>query len=298
MGKVAIIGAGRVGSITAYTIAQRGIAKEIVLVDINEALVGGQAEDIAQSLALHNGAVVRHGGYEDISGSKVIVITCGAPRGPGTSDRMLLLEKNKGIMVPVAEKIRQYAKGAVIITVTNPVDVMNYLIRKATGFSQERVLGFGSLLDSARFRRIISQKLGCKIGDVKNAFVIGEHGEGMVPLFSKVKIRGQAHAFSDDEKREISGAVRRASAGIIQKKGGTEFGPAAYVADIAEAILKGRKEIMPVSIVRGECSLGVLAKIGKGGAKPVEMNLDESEKKAFFDAKEKISLAIRQPIGN
>lgn len=291
MRKVSVIGAGRLGSAAAYTIAQRGIADEIVLVDINNELAQGQAQDIAQSVARRSNTKIVAGDYKDVSGSDVVVITCGMPRGAIEHDRMELLEKNKSIIKGVAEKLKECAQGAAIITVTNPSDVMNYLVQKTTGFSESKVMGFGNILDSERFRVILAEKIGCKVSEIENAFVVGEHGEAMVPLFSNVIVRGKEHDFSDKEKGEITALLKKAAWNIIDLKGATEFGPASYIANTVGAVVNDIKEVMPVSLVQGGASVGVLARVGNGGAEPIEMNLDGEEKAAFEVAQNKLSKA-------
>ncbi len=291
MRKVSVIGAGRLGSVSAYTIAQRGLADEIVLVDINKEFARGQAGDIAQSVALQSDTKITAGDYDAVSGSDVVAITCGMPRGKDTDDRMELLEKNKAIIKEVAEKLKECAQGAVIVTVSNPSDVMNFLVRKTTGFSESRVVGFGSLLDSARFRHILSGYLKCSPSEIEGAHVIGEHGEAMVPLFSNIKVGGRAHDFSVKDKSEITEFLKKSAWNIIDLKGATEFGPASCIADTVEAIMNDTKEIMPVSLVQDGASVGVLAQVGKEGAEPIEMKMDEEEKAAFEVAQSKLSKA-------
>ncbi len=289
MKKVSVIGAGRLGSATAYTIAQRGIADEIVLVDINSELARGQALDIAQSVARRSDTKVVAGDYGAVSGSDVVVVTCGMPRGAIEHDRMELLEKNKALIKGIADKLKRCAQGAIIITVTNPSDVMNHLVQKTTGFSEKKVMGFGNLLDSARFRQIISERLKCRPMEIEGAYVIGEHGEAMVPLFSNIKINGKVHSFSVKDKSKITKLLKNAAWDIIDIKGATEFGPASCIADTVGAVLNGTKEILPVSLVQGGASAGILARVGKGGAEPIEMSLDDGGREFFERAKKKIA---------
>lgn len=288
--KVSVIGTGRLGSAVAYTIAQRGLAEEIVLIDRNKEFARGHAQDIAQSVALQSDTNVAVGGYNDVSGSQVVVITCGMPIGVVIEhDRMTLFEKNKSLVKGIADKLKKCAQGAISITVTNPSDVMNYLVQKTTGFSESKVLGFGNLLDSARFRLILSEHLKYSPSEIEGAYVIGEHGEAMVPLFSKVKISGKAHCFSAKDKSKITELLKKSAWNIIDSKGATVFGPASCIVDTVGAILNSTKEVMPVSVVQNGFSIGVLARVGKGGAEPVEMNLDEDEREFFERAKKKIA---------
>ena len=293
MKKVSVIGTGRLGSAVAYTIAQRRLADEIVLVDRNQEFARGHAQDIAQSVALQSDTNVAAGGYNDVSGSDVVVITCGMPIGAVIKhDRMTHFEKNKALVKGIADELKKCVQGAAIITATNPSDVMNHLVQKTTGFSEKKIMGFGNLLDSARFRLILAEWLGCKVSEIENAFVVGEHGEAMVPLFSKVKIRGRARGFSDKEKGEMAILLRNAAWTIVDLTGATVFGPASCIADTVGAVLNGTKEILPVSVVQNGFSIGVLARVGKCGAEPIEMNLDADEKTAFELAKKKLQGAV------
>ncbi|MCK4555712.1 MAG: malate dehydrogenase, partial [Candidatus Aenigmarchaeota archaeon] len=248
----------------------------------------GQAGDIAQSVVLQSDTKITAGDYGAVSGSDVVVITCGIPRGKDTEDRMELLEKNKAIIKGVAEKLKECAQGAVIVTVSNPSDVMNYLMQKTTGFPEEKVLGFGSILDSARFRHILSGYLKCNPSEIEGAHLIGEHGEAMVPLFSNIKVSGRAHDFSVKDKSEITEFLKKSAWNIIDLKGATEFGPASCIADTVGAILNNTKEIMPVSLVQDGASVGVLARVGKEGATPVGMKMGDDERQAFLMARKKL----------
>lgn len=292
MKKISVIGAGKIGALAAHIMAQKKLAEEIVLVDIDSKIAEGQASDISQSISQHSDSKISAGSWKDVSGSFACVISCGAPRGGAGSDRMELLSKNLPIIKEVAENAKKYAKGAAILTMTNPSDVMNYFMQKISGVPESRALGFGNSLDSARFRYFLSKHLSCRASDIRGAYVAGEHGDAMVPLFSNVKIRGKAKEFPAEEKQKIGQQIKYAAWDIVKLKGATEFGPASCVADVVEAIAKNTGEVMPVSLVQDGVSIGVLARIGRNGAEPAEMKMDESERKEFEAAQEKLRKII------
>jgi len=247
--KVGFIGAGRVGSTAAYTLINNLEIDELVLVDILEELAKGEALDLLHaSYALEKPIEIRGGAdYSLIEGCDLIVVTAGVPRKPGMS-RLDLLQKNAGIMRAVARELGQRCRGSVVLVVTNPVDLMTYILWRETGFPRERVIGMGGVLDTSRLKSIVRRPT--------HGLVLGEHGDGMF-------IFGEDKGFEE--------AVKRAAMEVIERKGATIFGPAASIYRMAKAIVTDSREILPASIVLdGEYGLrgvaiGVPAKLGRSG---------------------------------
>lgn len=301
--KISIIGSGRLGGLIAFLIADRGLADEIVLIDVNKALAEGQALDLRHAfLKAGKGVKIRAGNYADTAGSKIVIITAGKPRTAAMASRAELLLDNARIIKQIAGGIKPYCKGAVLITTTNPTDAINYLLWKETGFDRSKVIGFGGLLDSARLKAIISEELDVPVTSV-SCEVLGEHGEGMMPLFSRVKINGKGAALSADMKEKIRSRLLGIAKEVIEKKGATEYGPASNLLRIVEAIAKDKKEALLCScVLQGEywisdVSLGVPAVIGEGGIERVEewrLSSEETEllKKASALTREEINAAL------
>ncbi len=297
--KISVIGVGNLGSCIAYEIANRGLIEELVLIDIFKDLAEGNAADIGQAVAFRNNVNVYAGDYEDAADSRIIVVTAGKPRTPKMKTRLELLEVNKKIIGDVAQRIRKVVDNPIIITLTNPVDVMNYLMWEYTGLPRERVIGSAGMLDSARFRYVLSRKYSVPVLDVEG-YVIGEHGENQVPVFSKVKIKGRGIKFTNEEKIEISKSIRRSALTVISKKGATIYAPANNTVNMIEAILECKRSVYVCSaILDGEynlrnISIGVPVIFGKNGIeKIIEWSLSEEEKKTFYSGAENIRNAIK-----
>ncbi len=285
--KVSVIGCGKLGSKIAYTIAQRGIADSVVIVDLLADVAKGNAMDIAQSVAFVNGCEVSSGGYEDITGSSVVVVTAGKPRTPDMNDRLELAKINAKIVSSVCAGIKKYAPDCIVITCSNPMDLMNYAAFKALGFPASKVIGFGGRLDSARFKYVVAKHLGVKMCDL-SCDVVGEHGESMVPLFSRVRLKGASVEFSASDKEKIMTDVRGIALEIIKLKGITDFAPASCVCDMVEAIVKDSGLIAPCSMNFSDVSVGVPVRLGKNGAVAVEWEMSDVEKKMLDESREKL----------
>jgi len=300
--KISVIGVGNLGSCIAYEIANRGLTEELVLIDILRDLAEGNAADIGQAIAFRNNVEVYAGDYEDAADSEMIVVTAGKPRTPKMKTRLELLEVNKKIISNVAQRIRRIAKDSIVITLTNPVDVINYLMWRYTGFPRRRVIGSAGMLDSARFRYVLSRRHSVPVLDVE-AYVIGEHGENQVPVFSKVKIGGEDIKFADEEKIEIFRDLRKSALTVISKKGATIYAPANNTVNMIEAILERKRNIYVCSaILDGEynlknISIGVPVILGENGIeKIIEWNLDEDEEKIFYSGAKNIENAIKSVL--
>ena len=289
--KVSVIGSGKLGSKIAYTIAQRGIADSVVVVDILADVALGNAMDIAQSVAYVNDCEVISGGYEEIKDSSVVVVTAGKPRTPDMKDRLELAKVNAKIVSSVCAGIRKYAPDSVVVICSNPMDLMNYAAFKALGFPASRVIGFGGRLDSARFKYVVAKHLGVAMRDL-SCDVVGEHGESMVPLFSRVRLKGKKVEFSDADRKKITSEVRGIALQIIKLKGITDFAPASCVADMVDAIVNDSGLVAPCSMNFSDASVGVPVRLGKSGAEPVEWKMTDEEKHLLDESSEKLKKMV------
>ncbi|WP_255169332.1 malate dehydrogenase [Natrononativus amylolyticus] len=296
MTKVSVVGAaGTVGAAAGYNIALRGIADELVFVDIpdKEDDTIGQAADVNHGAAYDSNTVVRQGGYEDTAGSDVVVITAGIPRQPGQT-RIDLAGDNAPIMEDIGSSIAEHNDDFVTITTSNPVDLLNRHLYETGDRAREKVIGFGGRLDSARFRYVIAQRYGAPVRNVE-ATILGEHGDAQVPVFSKVRVNGQDLEFTDEEKSEILEELKTSAMNVIEKKGATEWGPATGVAHMTEAVLRDTGEVLPASVkLEGEyghenTAFGVPVKLGANGVEEiVDWELSEFERDQLGEAAEKL----------
>jgi len=302
MRKATVIGVGSLGSCIAYELAVRGMIDQLVLIDVYRELAEGNAEDIAQAAAFRSDVEVIPGDYEDADGSQVIIVTAGKPRTPEMKSRMELLEANIRIIRSVASNLRKIHGEPVILTLTNPVDVMNYAMWKITGLDRRSVIGSAGMLDSARFRRALSRKLNVPVTEIE-AYVIGEHGDSQVPVFSRVKVKGEKRRFSSEERGEISERLRLSAIRVISKKGGTVYAPACNTANMIQMILEDTGGLAVGSVVlNGEyglrdVSIGVPLELGREGAKRIlEWELDDEEKAKLHRGAERLKKIIRAVI--
>lgn len=286
--KVSIIGAGMTGSTTAHWLAEREIA-DIVLVDIVEGMPQGKALDMLQSMPIigKDVSIVGANGYEETAGSDIIVITAGLPRKPGMS-REDLLTTNSEIVGSAVENTIKNSPDAIYIILTNPLDVMCYVAMKKGNLPRERVIGQAGILDSARMRAFVAMETGVSVENI-NCFVLGGHGDEMVPLTRHSNIAGiPLDEFIGNEK--LAGIVERTRKGGgeivgLLKTGSAFYAPAAAVAQMVEAILKNKQLIVPCSAwLQGEYGLkdmffGVPAQLGRKGLEKVhEYTLNDAEK--------------------
>ncbi len=295
MPKLSLLGAGNLGAAIAYEIASRGFVDELVLIDILKDLAQGQAADIQQALPFRNKTKVYSADYSALTHSDIIIITAGKPRTPEMNNRLQLAEINFKIVGSIIQEIKKYSPHSIIITITNPMDLLNHFILRQ-GFPREKVIGSGGQLDSSRLRVV----LGHPEKDVE-AFVLGEHGEDQIPILSRVKINGQIENFSTAQKEEIKRKLRQTALTVIQKKGATVFAPASNTADMVEAILKDQHKLMICSAnLHGEygvddVSLGVPVILGRNGIEKIEeWNLDEEELRQLRGAGRKMKESYQQ----
>jgi len=297
--KVTIVGSGFVGATTAMRVVQKGLADDVVLIDIIEGLPQGLALDMKESAPVEafEPNITGTNDYADTAGSDIVVITAGLPRQPGMS-RMDLLEKNAGIMRSVASSVASESPDAIVIVVSNPLDEMTYLAADVTGFLKERVMGMAGVLDSARLRYFIAEELGASPTKVE-AMTLGSHGESMVPLPRHATVDGKPLTdLVDDETLErLFQRTRDGGAEIVGllKKGSAYYAPSASVAQMVNAIAGDTKETLPVCAwTTGEYGIsdvyvGVPAKLGRGGVEEiVELDLSEAEVAQLREAAEGI----------
>lgn len=254
--KIVVIGAGNVGEAIAYTLMVRIQANDIVLVDINENRAKGAALDIAHGTSFYKQVWVRQGGYEECADAQLIIVTAGIARKPGQT-RLDLAKTNVSIVKGITENIMKYADNPLILVVSNPADIMTMAVRQVSGLPAERVIGSGTSLDTARFRHILSEKLHVNVEDV-NAYVLGEHGDSQVPIFSSANIGGcPLEVYADEvgvklDYEEIAANTKNGGAEVIGLKGATFYGIAMAVSNIVETIMKDDNALIPVAHVLNE----------------------------------------------
>jgi malate dehydrogenase len=287
---VTVVGAGMVGATTAQYLAQRGYA-DVVLVDIIENLPQGKALDLAQAAPVigYDARLIGSNDYAATAGSDVVVITSGSPRKPGMS-RDDLLRVNMNIVGSVTEQIVQHSPDCVIVVVTNPLDAMCHVALERSGFPSERVVGQAGVLDSARFRTFIAMELDVSVEDV-SAFVLGGHGDTMVPLprYSTVAGIPITELLPRERIDEIARRTANGGGELVQLLGTSAYyAPAASVTEMVDAIVLDRKRVIPCSVyLRGQYGIndlyvGVPIKLGAGGVQQViEITLTEEENAAL-----------------
>ncbi|MES2770286.1 MAG: malate dehydrogenase [Bdellovibrionota bacterium] len=287
--KISVIGAGFVGSTCAHWAAQKELG-DVVLLDVNEGAAKGKALDLYESSPVEgfDSKITGTSDYKDIADSDVVIITAGIPRKPGMS-RDDLLATNSKIMKEVCQGVRQYAPNSVAIIVSNPLDAMAFVAKETLGFPRERVIGMAGVLDGARFRTFISEELNVSVKDVQ-AFVLGGHGDTMVPMPRHCSVGGVPLTEMLPKER-VDALVKRAREGGAEivgllKTGSAYYAPSASAVQMAEAILKDQKRILPcAALLDGEYGVkglfvGVLCVLGgKGMEKVIEIKLNEEEKK-------------------
>ncbi len=289
--KVSIIGAGAVGATLAHRVLESGIA-DVVLLDILKNVAQGKALDLLDAAPLvgHGKTIIGTDNYEEICGSDIVVITAGLPRKPGMT-RDELIAKNASIVKDVSEKVKRHTPDSIVIVVTNPLDTMTYLVHKITGFKKEKVIGMAGVLDGSRFINLMSQELKVPRSSIET-YVLGSHGDTMVPIISKTLVKGKPITEIMD-KNKLEAIIKRtcdrgAQIVTLLGSGSAHYSPSAAVFRMINAILKDTKEVLVSSVyLEGEYGLrdiyiGVPCKIGKVGIeKIIELDLSEEEKDAF-----------------
>jgi malate dehydrogenase len=302
--KITVVGGGNVGATCAQGLALKELAREVVLIDILEGVPQGKGLDQWESapIAGFDTRVRGTNSYDDTANSDIVVITAGIARKPGMS-REDLLNTNAGIVRQVAENVKKSSPNSILIMVSNPLDVMAYVAMQVTGFPRERVIGMAGVLDTARYRSFIALELDCSVEDIQ-ALVLGGHGDTMVPLASYTTVSGipLKQLASADRIEAMVDRARNGGAEIVGllKTGSAYYAPAAAAVQMAEAIVRDKKRILPCSAyLQGEYGmrdlfLGVPCKLGREGLLQIlEVELTEQERAAL----QKSGAAVKETMG-
>lgn len=301
--KITVVGAGNVGATTAQRVAEKELAGTVVLVDVVEGIPQGKGLDQWQSAPIEgfDSRIVGTNGYDETAGSDIVIITAGIARKPGMS-RDDLLNTNAGIVKQVSEQVKKTSPNAIVIVVSNPLDVMCYVAKEVTGFPRERVLGMAGVLDTARYRGFLAEALDVSVRDIQ-AMVLGGHGDTMVPLISYTSVSGiPVTQLMDRAKLDaIVDRTRNGGAEIVKhlKTGSAYYAPSAGAVQMAEAIVFNQRRILPCAAwLDGEYGmkglfLGVPCKLGRNGLeKIIEVELTADERAALTKSAE----AVREPM--
>lgn len=292
MKKIGVVGGGHVGATTAQRLAEKELCEEVVLIDILEGVPMGKALDQWQSAPVegYDTRIIGANDYSAAKGAEMFIVTAGKPRTPGMS-RDDLVNANVEIVKAVSKQIKKVAPKAIVIVVSNPLDVMCYVAKEVTGFPKERVFGMAGVLDTARFRAFLADAADCSVEDIQ-AMVLGGHGDSMVPLISYTSVSGIPITQLVD-KKTLDAIVARTRGGggeIVKllKTGSAYYAPSAGAVQMAESIIKNKKRILPCSAwLEGEYGMnglyvGVPCKLGENGIeKVVEVKLTAAEKSAL-----------------
>jgi malate dehydrogenase len=301
--KITVVGAGNVGATTAQRVAEKELAGTVVLVDVVEGIPQGKGLDQWQSAPIEgfDSRIVGTNGYDETADSDIVIITAGIARKPGMS-RDDLLNTNAGIVKQVSEQVKKTSPKAIVIVVSNPLDVMCYVAKEVTGFPRERVLGMAGVLDTARYRGFLAEALDVSVRDIQ-AMVLGGHGDTMVPLISYTSVSGiPVTQLMDRAKLDaIVDRTRNGGAEIVKhlKTGSAYYAPSACAVQMAEAIVFNQRRILPCAAwLDGEYGmkglfLGVPCKLGRNGLeKIIEVELTADERAALTKSAD----AVREPM--
>ena len=301
--KCAVIGCGNVGATTAYALMKSGLFSEIVLIDVNKKKAEGEAMDLNHGLPFNSPSLIYAGDYSDIVDCYLIIITAGANQKEGET-RLDLVKKNTAIFRSIIDNIVEYNKKAILLVVTNPVDVLTYVTLARSGYPSSRVIGSGTVLDTARLKQLIGQSFEVDSRNV-HSFIIGEHGDSELPVFSSANISGvdiEKYCDISDKKMTVLDSVyddvKNSAYRIIEAKGATYYAIAESVLRICRALVRDENTIMPVSVLANgeygikDVCIGLPAIVGYGGVKRVlEIPLDRTERallKKSADALKKV----------
>lgn len=289
--KISIIGAGFVGATSAYALMIGGLASEIVIVDINKEKAVGEAMDLAHGVSFVKPVEVYAGDYKDTADSDIVIITAGAAQKPGET-RLDLINKNLGIFKEIIPNIVKYSPNSILLVVANPVDILTYITYKLSGFPKQRVIGSGTVLDTSRFKHLLSEYFNIDDRNI-HTYIIGEHGDSEVPTWSLTNIAGMniddycknvCKKYDELSKHKIHDNVKNAAYEVINRKGATYFAVGLAIKRIVEAILRDENSILTVSsLLDGQYGIsdiyvGVPTIVGASGTKKIlEVPLDEEE---------------------
>jgi malate dehydrogenase len=300
---ITVVGAGTVGATTAQRVAEKELARRVVVVDVVEGIPQGKSLDQWQSAPIEgfDSRIIGTNGYDETAGSDIVIITAGIARKPGMS-RDDLLNTNAGIVKSVSEQVARTSPNAIIIVVSNPLYVMCYVAKKVTGFPRERVIGMAGVLDTARYRAFLAEAMDVSVRDIQ-AMVLGGHGDTMVPLISYTSVSGIPVTQLLDRKTldEIVDRTRNGGAEIVKylKTGSAYYAPSSGAVQMAEAIVNDQKRVLPCAAwLEGEYGisglfLGVPVKLGRGGMEKIlEVELTSKERVDLGKSAE----AVREPM--
>lgn len=306
--KVAIIGAGAVGSTIAFTMAIQQLCTELVLIDVNQDKAKGECLDISHGLPFLGQMELYAGDYSDVKDCDLIIITAGIPRKQGET-RLDLAKKNVLLGKQITESVMEHYTGGNIIVVSNPCDILTYMVTIWSGLPHNRILGSGTVLDSARFRTLLSQKLEIDVRNV-HGYIIGEHGDSQLPAWSATNIAGLSIddyakttgiSFTQADRIEIAERTRNSGAEVIKLKGSTFNGIAISVSTIAKSVLKGENTIRTVgSVMNGQYGIRDVATnvptiIGANGVERVlELELDPQELRFLQASAEQVRAILNE----
>jgi malate dehydrogenase len=297
--KITVVGAGNVGATAAQRVAEKHLARTVVMVDVAEGVPQGKALDQWQSGPVEgfDARVLGANDYSLSEGSELFIVTAGIARKPGMS-RDDLVKTNAGIVKSVGENIKRVAPNAIVIVVSNPLDAMCYVMREATGFPRERVIGMAGVLDTARYRMFLAEAMEVSVEDIQ-AMVLGGHGDTMVPLVSYTTVSGipVTQLLSEEKLTPIVDRARNGGAEIVAhlKTGSAYYAPSAAAVQMAEAIVLDKRRILPCSAwLQGEFGLtdvycGVPCMLGRNGLERIiEITLTDAERTALHASAEAV----------
>ncbi len=303
LNKITVVGAGNVGATTAQRLAEKSLARTVVMVDVVEGVPQGKGLDQWESAPVEgfDTRIVGTNGYDESADSDIVVITAGIARKPGMS-RDDLLNTNAGIVKTVCEQVKRTSPKAIIIMVSNPLDIMCYVAKQVTGFPRERILGMAGVLDTARYRSFLAEALDVSVEDIQ-AMVLGGHGDTMVPLISYTTVSGIPVSQLLDRKTldEIVVRARNGGAEIVKflKTGSAYYAPSSAAVQMCEAIALDKKRVLPCAAwLDGEYGmkglfLGVPCKLGRNGLEKIlEIELTSAERVALGKSAD----AVREPM--
>lgn len=308
--KISIIGAGFVGSTTAFAIMDEGLASEIVIVDINKDKAEGEAMDLSHGASFVKPTVIKSGEYKDTNNSDIVIITAGAPQKPGET-RLDLINKNYKIMNSIVPEVVKYSPNSILLVVSNPVDVLTYITYKISGFPKERVIGSGTVLDTSRFKYMLSNHFNVDARNI-HTYIMGEHGDSEIATWSITNIAGldiaeycsrYCNKCDGNIRYNIHEEVKNAAYEIIKKKGATYYAVALAIRRIVEAILRDENSILTIStLLEGQYGIkdiymGVPSIVGAAGIKNiVESPLDKEELTALQESAKTLKESLEKAL--
>ncbi len=292
--KAAIVGCGFVGSASAYALMQSGLFSEMVLIDANHEKAEGEAMDIAHGVPFAGHMKIYAGDYDDAADAAMIIVTAGAAQKPGET-RLDLVHKNVAIFKSIIPEIAKRDFGGVLLIVANPVDILTYVAQKLSGLPENRVIGSGTVLDSARLKYALGEHLGVDSRSV-HSFIIGEHGDSEIAVFSSANVSGiplndfcemRGHFNHEEATKRIAEDVKNSAYEIIAKKGATYYGIGMSVKRICQCVMRDEKSILPISAILhnqygiDDIALSMPAIVGHEGLEthvPIRLNEDEQSR--------------------